>query len=128
MLDIVKVLFHNSLMPTVNTKLDRLKKPAVNDWHKADIICGLWKLGTSIQKLSRENNYKGNGLEQALRRNWPKGERIIADALGVTPQQIWPSRYHTDGTPRSGRGERGLSHYKDSTGERPVNVCTQRAA
>ncbi|WP_249891443.1 helix-turn-helix domain-containing protein [Mixta hanseatica] len=24
---------------------------------------------------------------------WPKGERLIAEALGVAPEQIWPSRY-----------------------------------
>lgn len=118
-------------MSTVNTKTDMSKKPAPQDWHKADIICTLWKLGTSIQKLSREHNYKGNGLEQAIRRPWPKGERIIADALGVTPQSIWPSRYHTDGSPRSGRGERGIGRYirlssKSSTGDAAVNV--RRAA
>lgn len=95
-------------MPNVLTKIDTSKKPVDSDWHKADIICGLWKLGTSVQKLSRENKYKGNGLEQAIRRPWPKGERIIAEALGLTPQQVWPSRYHTDGSPRSGRGERGI--------------------
>ena len=93
-------------MPTVKTKIYMPKKPASKDWHKADIIGGLWKLGTSIQKLSRENNYKGNGLEQAIRRCWPRGERIIAEALGATAPQIWPSRYHADGSPKSGRGER----------------------
>ena len=93
-------------MPTVKTKIYMSKKPASKDWHKADIIGGLWKLNTSIQKLSRENNYKGNGLEQAIRRCWPKGERIIAEALGTTAPTIWPSRYHADGTPKSGRGER----------------------
>ncbi|EEJ2444476.1 helix-turn-helix domain-containing protein [Salmonella enterica subsp. enterica serovar 13,23:y:e,n,z15] len=24
---------------------------------------------------------------------WPKGERLIAEALGVAPEKIWPSRY-----------------------------------
>ncbi|EDY0584612.1 transcriptional regulator, partial [Salmonella enterica subsp. enterica] len=26
-------------------------------------------------------------------RHWPKGERLIAEELGVAPEQIWPSRY-----------------------------------
>ncbi|MCD5733091.1 helix-turn-helix domain-containing protein, partial [Klebsiella pneumoniae] len=26
-------------------------------------------------------------------RRWPKGERLIAEALGIAPEQIWPSRY-----------------------------------
>ncbi|WP_404873652.1 transcriptional regulator [Klebsiella pneumoniae] len=29
----------------------------------------------------------------ALNRRWPKGERLIAEALGVAPETIWPSRY-----------------------------------
>ncbi|WP_233358209.1 helix-turn-helix domain-containing protein [Vibrio cholerae] len=26
---------------------------------------------------------------------WPKGERIIAEAIGMTPQEVWPSRYRS---------------------------------
>ena len=106
------------------------KKPANRDWHKADIIAALWKLGTSLHRISREQNYHPNALNNALHRPWPKAERIIADVLGTTPQQIWPSRYHTDGTPRSGRGERGLGRYKAKhiTAARSVNVHAKRAA
>ncbi|EJJ4226709.1 helix-turn-helix domain-containing protein [Salmonella enterica] len=32
-------------------------------------------------------------LANTLNRHWPKGESLIAEALGVTPEQIWPSRY-----------------------------------
>ncbi|GKX57363.1 hypothetical protein SOASR030_34750 [Leminorella grimontii] len=32
-------------------------------------------------------------LANALMRRWPKGERLIAAALGVEPGEIWPSRY-----------------------------------
>jgi len=96
-------------MDTVNTVKKTPKKPASKDWHKADIICGLWKLKTSIQKLSREHGYVGNGLELAIRKPWPRAQRIIAEALGVTPQEIWPSRYLQDGSPK-GRGERLNQH------------------
>ncbi|MDU9087368.1 YqiA/YcfP family alpha/beta fold hydrolase, partial [Klebsiella pneumoniae] len=24
---------------------------------------------------------------------WPKGEKLIADAMGISPEIIWPSRY-----------------------------------
>jgi Ner family transcriptional regulator len=106
------------------------KKPAHQDWHKADIICTLWKLGTSVQRLSREHDYHPNALNLVLSRPWPKAERIIAKTLGVTPQEIWPSRYHADGSPKSGRGERGLGRYKakHSTPGGAVNVHAQRAA
>ncbi|ECG1336568.1 hypothetical protein DS259_21380 [Salmonella enterica subsp. indica] len=32
-------------------------------------------------------------LANALIRHWPKGERLIAEALGIAPEHIWPSRY-----------------------------------
>jgi Ner family transcriptional regulator len=32
-------------------------------------------------------------LANALSRPWPKGEFLIANALGIDPSEIWPSRY-----------------------------------
>ncbi|EDT6764409.1 helix-turn-helix domain-containing protein [Salmonella enterica] len=63
------------------------------DWHSADIIAALKKRGTSLSALSRQAGLASSTLANALIRHWPKGERLIAEALGVTPEQIWPSRY-----------------------------------
>lgn len=63
------------------------------DWHPADIIAGLRKRGTSLAALSRQSGLVSSTLANALNRHWPKGERLIAEALGVAPEQIWPSRY-----------------------------------
>lgn len=63
------------------------------DWHPADIIAGLRKKGTSLAAVSRKAGLSSSTLANALTRHWPKGERLIAEALGVTPEQIWPSRY-----------------------------------
>ncbi|ARO92992.1 transcriptional regulator [Salmonella enterica] len=64
------------------------------DWHPADIIAGLRKRGTSLAALSRQAGLASSTLANALNRRWPKGERLIAEALGIAPEQIWPSRYH----------------------------------
>ncbi|EDO5575234.1 transcriptional regulator [Salmonella enterica subsp. enterica serovar Bareilly] len=64
------------------------------DWHPADIIAGLRKRGTSLAALSRQAGLESSTLANALNRRWPKGERLIAEALGIAPEQIWPSRYH----------------------------------
>lgn len=64
------------------------------DWHPADIIAGLRKKNTSLAALSRQSGLSSSTLANALSRPWPKGEFIIAKALGVAPQVIWPSRYH----------------------------------
>jgi Ner family transcriptional regulator len=63
------------------------------DWHSADIIAALKKRGTSLSAVSRKSGLASSTLANALIRRWPKGERLIADALGVAPEQIWPSRY-----------------------------------
>ncbi|EPC6977538.1 helix-turn-helix transcriptional regulator [Salmonella enterica] len=63
------------------------------DWHPADIIAGLRKKGTSLAAVSRKAGLSSSTLANALTRHWPKGERLIAEELGVTPEQIWPSRY-----------------------------------
>lgn len=67
-----------------------MKQP---DWHSADIIAALKKQGTSLSTTSRQAGLASSTLANALTRHWPKGERLIAEALGVAPEQIWPSRY-----------------------------------
>lgn len=96
------------------------KKPAHQDWHPADIVAALHKRGTTLVRMARQHNpaYASTALHIALRRPWPKAERLIADAIGEPVQAIWPSRYHTDGTPKSGRGERRKQH---TTGPREIN-------
>lgn len=65
----------------------------LNDWHPADIIAGIKKSGTTLAALSRKAGLASSTLANALQRRWPKGERIIAEALGRSPKEIWPSRY-----------------------------------
>jgi Ner family transcriptional regulator len=78
-----------------------------SDWHPADIVSALRKSGLSLARLAVVHGYSsGAALSNALRSPYPKAERIIAEAIKRTPQEIWPSRYHADGRPRSGFGER----------------------
>lgn len=63
------------------------------DWPPADIVAGLKKRGTTLSALSREAGLSSSTLSNALMRRWPKGERLIANALNKHPEEIWPSRY-----------------------------------
>ncbi len=64
------------------------------DWHPADIKCALHKKGLTLRKLSKDNGYKNqNSVAKAFQQPWPKAERIIAKALEVEPEVLWPSRY-----------------------------------
>lgn len=46
-----------------------------------------------MRGLSVETGLKPDTLKNVLSRSYPKGEQIIAKALGTAPAQIWPSRY-----------------------------------
>lgn len=75
------------------------KKAGLEDWHPADILAALRKAGYTLSKLAFEHGLKdSSGLSVAMVRSFPKGEQRIADALGVHPKVIWPSRYNEDGT------------------------------
>ncbi|MGG4663403.1 helix-turn-helix domain-containing protein [Providencia vermicola] len=64
------------------------------DWHPADIIAAIKKKGSSLAELSRSAGLNSSTLNNALSRRWRKGERIIAEFLGMEPAEIWPSRYY----------------------------------
>jgi Ner family transcriptional regulator len=67
--------------------------PEKKDWHPADIKAALQKAGTSMQQLSLRNGLCGHAVRVALDRPYPKAEKIIADALGLKPEDIWPERW-----------------------------------
>jgi len=76
------------------------KKPAPQDWHKEDIKAALRKKGTNMNELARQHGYRNySAIRQALQHSYPKVERIIAKAIGVPPETIWPTRYNVKSTP-----------------------------
>lgn len=81
------------------------KKPVVIDWHAADIVAALRKKGWSLQQLALFHGYASRtSLAKALAQPYPKAEQLIAEALGIKPQVIWPTRYNADGTSNRARG------------------------
>jgi len=75
-------------------KINHKEPPIRQDWHKSDIKAALEKAGWTLRKLSLHAGYKNPAsLQRALRMPWPKAERVIAEALGLEPWDIWPSRY-----------------------------------
>ncbi|XDF80161.1 helix-turn-helix domain-containing protein [Aliivibrio fischeri] len=63
------------------------------DWHVADIRAAIAKTDINFEQLAKENGIAGATLRNALRFKYPKAERIIAERIGVSPEEIWPSRY-----------------------------------
>ncbi|EAT2981425.1 transcriptional regulator [Salmonella enterica] len=68
-------------------------KGTLQDWHRADIVAALRKRGISLAQLSRNQGLASRTLNNAFERHYPKAESIIAQALDMVPEQLWPSRY-----------------------------------
>lgn len=95
------------------------KKASHQDWHPADIVAALRKRGWSLRRLSQHHGYRTNALKNVIAGPWPRGEWLIAEALGLRPQQIWPSRYDRHGQPN--RGRKARHHAPNVTPLKPVS-------
>ena len=96
------------------------KKMADTDWHNANIIAELKvKTGKSLRQLSEDHGLSANTLGQALQRPYPNAERIIAAAIGVDPQVIWPSRYNSEGKSSRRKGKRSI------TKNHPIDIAIE---
>lgn len=73
----------------------------VADWDREDVKAEIRKRGLTMTDLSVLHDYTDSAVRKALKSPWPAVEKIIADFLGKKPNEIWPSRYRSDGTPRS---------------------------
>lgn len=116
-------------------RIEQTKKTSPEvDWHKAYIVAALHAAGTSLRKLSVANGYKPSVLKHALASPWPKAERLIAEAIGEKPHEIWPSRYSSSGIPLSKKGARqaaGQGRHVNANCNQPNqygNVKLRRAA
>ncbi|WP_313117273.1 helix-turn-helix domain-containing protein [Ectopseudomonas guguanensis] len=62
--------------------------------------------GTSLAKLAREQHVTGPALKNVKRTPYPRMERVIAKALGLTVQVLWPERWDAHGNPNRQRPKR----------------------
>ncbi len=84
------------------------KKPVNEDWHPADIKAALYKAGHTLAGIARAYQLNSSSaLSHTFLRSYPLNEKRIADALGIHPMVIWPSRYNPDGTVKP-RGFRAI--------------------
>lgn len=74
------------------------KKASRIDWHPADVVAALHKRGLTLRKLAEQHEVSPKAVIRALRERCVPAERRIAEAIGVHPMMIWPSRYNADGS------------------------------
>jgi Ner family transcriptional regulator len=82
-------------------------KAAPQDWHPEDIKAAIRKRGTTLEALSLAHGYSRSAVRMALLRPSPAVQAIVARFLGVAPQELWPSRYEADGSPRRSNRAKG---------------------
>lgn len=73
--------------------MDNRNEGLRKNWHRIDIVAALHKAGLTMRELSVQAGLKPDSLKNALARPYPRGERIIASALSLKPEDIWPERY-----------------------------------
>lgn len=79
------------------------KDPAVRwEWIKFQLRAR----DSSLSKLARKLGVERNALNNVKRSPYPRMEKAIAEALGYRPEQVWPERYTSDGTPNRQRAQR----------------------
>ncbi|OPX57038.1 transcriptional regulator, Nlp family [Oceanospirillum multiglobuliferum] len=64
------------------------------DWHRQDVLAAVRKKGSNLAELGRQHGYTNSKtVYNVFNVNYPKMQKIIADYLGLAPEEIWPSRY-----------------------------------
>jgi lambda repressor-like predicted transcriptional regulator len=74
--------------------------------HREEIKAAIRMHGVTLVSLGRRWGYSESALRQALRRPYPRIERLIANFLRTKPERIWPDRYDAFGKPNRGRSVR----------------------
>lgn len=60
----------------------------------------LEKKGTTLSAVARRNDLCDSAVRHALRRDYAaRVKALIANTLGIAPQEIWPSLFDSDGKP-----------------------------
>ena len=84
------------------------KKTSQEDWHPARVKMELHMRGITLRGLAQAHGIKdSSSFSATLVRSLPTNEKRIADAIGVHPKVIWPSRYNEDGS-RKPQGFRAI--------------------
>lgn len=101
------------------------KKTNREDWHPADIKAALHKRGITLAGIAEAHGLTNScSLSSTFTRSYPANEKRIADALGMHPKELWPSRYFDNGEMRP----RGFRAIQCNAASRVVNGNLKVAA
>lgn len=104
-----------------------LKDPTANyAKRRAWVIYQLKTRGLDLAKVARKAGVARQQAWKAMHTSYPKMEGVIAKALGLKPQQLFPERYDRDGLPK---GSSSKPAAKRAAGDKsPRKNSSQRTA
>lgn len=74
-----------------------IKADQPKGWHPQDIKSAVWKRGTTLSRLAKDNGLSESACRAALIRPQPEADRVISKFLGIALHILWPDRYDEDG-------------------------------
>lgn len=83
------------------------------------VIYQLAMQGRSLAEVARQAGVRRQTIYQPFLRSYPRMEKLVADALGLPPQTLWPERYDKHGLPTR---RRGLTHKRGCHGSKDTSA------
>lgn len=87
--------------------------------------------GRSLAKIAGEAGVSRQCIYKVFKRTYPSMEKVVADALGLAPNVLWPERYDANGLPinRMGRPKKSASKQtKNTTHVKGRNINARKVA
>lgn len=85
--------------------------------------------GKNLASLAREAGVKKQQTAKAMYAPYPRMEKVVADALGLAPKDLFPERYNEDGLPNRQLGRPPVkSGVQNTTRAARRNVHARAAA
>lgn len=114
-------------------KIDNATKQLLADPKKRRvwIIYQVSLMGRSLAQVADEAGVSRQCLYQVFNRTYPRMEKVVADALGIAPMELWPERYDADGLPiyRMGRPKKSASkQIQNNTRSKGRNINARKVA
>lgn len=84
--------------------------------------------GRSFAALAREHEMRKEALTCVKTQRYPRGERVIADALGLEVPKLFPERYDQHGLPSLYRGRKSKPEKNVKDNKKTRNTQARKAA
>lgn len=98
---------------------------------RAWIIYQLSLMNSSVAGVANHSNVTRQTMYSVFQKPYPRMEKLLADAIGMAPKDLFPERYDVDGLPNRKMGRPTLAaslKVKNSSMRRRCNVNHRRAA